>query len=100
MVKEKTVYTCTECGGTNPKWLGKCPHCNAWNTLEEGRADLAVHSLKDVPMDLPEGFVLGRDYPKPMVEHDKARQATLDRYGILKGDGSKPAGTKPAGPRT
>ncbi|MCM2253459.1 MAG: hydroxymethylbilane synthase [Ramlibacter sp.] len=27
--------------------------------LEEGRADLAVHSLKDVPMDLPQGFVLG-----------------------------------------
>lgn len=26
--------------------------------LEEGRADIAVHSLKDVPMDLPEGFML------------------------------------------
>ena len=26
--------------------------------IEEGRADLAVHSLKDVPMELPEGFVL------------------------------------------
>ena len=26
--------------------------------LEQGRADLAVHSLKDVPMDLPEGFAL------------------------------------------
>ena len=26
--------------------------------LEEGRADLAVHSLKDLPMELPEGFVL------------------------------------------
>ena len=26
--------------------------------LEDGRADLAVHSLKDVPMNLPEGFVL------------------------------------------
>jgi hydroxymethylbilane synthase len=26
--------------------------------LEEGHADIAVHSLKDVPMDLPEGFVL------------------------------------------
>ena len=26
--------------------------------LEEGRADLAVHSLKDVPMDMPEGFAL------------------------------------------
>src|SRR4051812_27624659 len=26
--------------------------------IEDGRADIAVHSLKDVPMDLPEGFVL------------------------------------------
>ena len=26
--------------------------------LTDGRADLAVHSLKDVPMDLPEGFAL------------------------------------------
>ena len=35
MAKEKTIYTCNECGGTSPKWLGKCPHCNAWNTLVE-----------------------------------------------------------------
>ena len=35
----KSIYTCSECGGTSPKWLGKCPHCNAWNTLEEGVAD-------------------------------------------------------------
>jgi hydroxymethylbilane synthase len=36
--------------------------------LEEGRADLAVHSLKDVPMDLPAGFelaaVLEREDPR------------------------------------
>jgi len=31
----KTIYTCRECGGTNPKWLGQCPHCRAWNTLDE-----------------------------------------------------------------
>jgi len=37
--KQKSVYTCSECGGTSPKWLGKCPHCNAWNTLVEGVAD-------------------------------------------------------------
>ncbi|MEH3085495.1 MAG: DNA repair protein RadA [Xylophilus ampelinus] len=35
MSKEKTVYTCTECGGTSPRWLGKCPSCGAWNTLVE-----------------------------------------------------------------
>jgi DNA repair protein RadA/Sms len=41
MAKEKTVYTCTQCGGTSPKWLGKCPDCGAWNTLEEGVAESA-----------------------------------------------------------
>ena len=35
MARDKTIYTCRECGGTSPKWLGKCPHCNAWNTLDE-----------------------------------------------------------------
>jgi DNA repair protein RadA/Sms len=39
MAKDKTIYTCTECGGTTPKWLGKCPHCNAWNTLIESIAE-------------------------------------------------------------
>jgi hydroxymethylbilane synthase len=30
--------------------------------MQEGRADLAVHSLKDVPMEMPEGFVADGDY--------------------------------------
>jgi DNA repair protein RadA/Sms len=37
--KAKSIYTCTECGGTSPKWLGKCPGCGAWNTLVESVAD-------------------------------------------------------------
>ncbi|WP_295639928.1 DNA repair protein RadA [uncultured Methylibium sp.] len=41
MAKERTVYTCSDCGGTSPKWLGKCPACGAWNTLEEGVAEAA-----------------------------------------------------------
>ena len=39
MAKDKLTYTCRECGGTSAKWLGKCPHCEAWNTLEEGVAE-------------------------------------------------------------
>ncbi|MBL8306078.1 MAG: DNA repair protein RadA [Rubrivivax sp.] len=35
MATLKTIYTCRDCGGTNPKWLGQCPHCKAWNTLDE-----------------------------------------------------------------
>ena len=48
--------------------------------LEEGRADIAVHSLKDVPMDLPEGFalacVLEREDPRDAFV--SPRYATLD----------------------
>jgi DNA repair protein RadA/Sms len=41
MAKDKTQYNCSECGGSSPKWLGKCPHCGAWNTLQEVRAEVA-----------------------------------------------------------
>ncbi|MEJ5031608.1 DNA repair protein RadA [Comamonas sp. MYb21] len=41
MAKEKSVYICSECGGTSPRWLGKCPACNAWNTLVESTAEAA-----------------------------------------------------------
>ncbi|NYT69535.1 DNA repair protein RadA [Pusillimonas noertemannii] len=35
MAKAKTTFVCSECGGTCPKWEGKCPHCGEWNTLTE-----------------------------------------------------------------
>ena len=34
-LKTKTVYFCKECGAQSPKWIGKCPTCNNWNTYEE-----------------------------------------------------------------
>ena len=39
MAKDKTLYSCTDCGGTSPRWLGRCPHCEAWNTLVETVAE-------------------------------------------------------------
>jgi DNA repair protein RadA/Sms len=35
MVKQKSVYVCTECGGQTLKWQGQCPLCQSWNTLVE-----------------------------------------------------------------
>ena len=35
MAKTKTVFYCTACGNETPKWVGRCPSCGAWNTLEE-----------------------------------------------------------------
>jgi len=47
--------------------------------LEDGRAQLAVHSLKDVPMDLPDGFVLGA-----VLEREDPRDAFVSpRYASL-----------------
>jgi hydroxymethylbilane synthase len=47
--------------------------------LEEGRADLAVHSLKDVPMELPEGFTLAC----VMVREDPRDAFVSNRYANL-----------------
>jgi len=66
-MKEKVSFVCSECGYRTAKWLGKCPGCGEWNTLEEqviveetGRAksknispsEIEVESFDD--MTLPE----------------------------------------------
>lgn len=35
MAKKKVIYECTACGYESPRWLGRCPNCGGWNTLEE-----------------------------------------------------------------
>jgi DNA repair protein RadA/Sms len=35
MPKTRTKYVCQQCGGEQSKWMGKCPDCGSWNTLEE-----------------------------------------------------------------
>ena len=39
MAKAKTVFVCSECGNESPKWLGKCPACNNWNTFYEQKVE-------------------------------------------------------------
>lgn len=40
MVKTKTVFVCQECGYESPKWMGRCPGCQNWNTMVEEK----IHS--------------------------------------------------------
>ncbi len=35
MAKTKVVFFCKECGYESPKWLGRCPGCEAWNSFTE-----------------------------------------------------------------
>jgi len=35
MAKIKKQFFCNNCGASSPKWIGKCPSCNEWNTYVE-----------------------------------------------------------------
>lgn len=39
MAKVKSIFTCSECGYSSPRWLGNCPKCKSWNTFEETLTD-------------------------------------------------------------
>src|SRR5437868_5684882 len=35
MAKSKTQFLCNSCGSVHPKWMGKCPDCGTWDSLQE-----------------------------------------------------------------
>ncbi len=48
MAKTKTVYICQNCGVESPKWIGRCPSCNEWNSyVEEIIPAIAKKSTRD-----------------------------------------------------
>jgi DNA repair protein RadA/Sms len=47
MSKSRTIYFCQNCGNQSPKWIGKCPACNEWNTYAEEVIDKDVEKLKE-----------------------------------------------------
>lgn len=38
MGKARTLHACSECGQQSAQWLGRCPGCGAWGTIEERAA--------------------------------------------------------------
>jgi len=42
MAKSALRYLCNSCGAETPRWLGRCPGCDSWNTLEEAITPLSV----------------------------------------------------------
>lgn len=55
--KIKSVSMCQECGGSFPKWMGKCPDCGSWNSLVEEKISKKARStpqgkLSSVPISL------------------------------------------------
>lgn len=64
MAKAKTIFFCTNCGNETPKWMGRCPGCGAFNTIQEhiektapsGRAKPAPVGSSRKPQRLSEVF--------------------------------------------
>ena len=63
--KTKTQYICQECGHTSPKWIGRCPACQQWNTFVEepinaGKTVPASWNSTPVPLDEISGVEAAR----------------------------------------
>jgi DNA repair protein RadA/Sms len=71
MAKSKTVYVCRNCGADSPKWIGRCPSCNQWNTyVEEIIVSSKSHSV------YPEQGVAAK--PVPIQEIKPGKIARID----------------------
>lgn len=101
--KIKTVFVCSSCGCETPKWVGKCPKCGEWNTMEEE----TVNTAKSVASSINR---TATNYAKPLSqiifenEHRfKTNIPELDRVlggGIVKGSVSLISGDPGIGKST
>lgn len=46
MAKNKTIFVCQNCGYVSPKWVGKCPSCNSWNSFTEEIEEKEIKTAK------------------------------------------------------
>jgi DNA repair protein RadA/Sms len=85
--KVRSLYSCGECGATSPKWLGKCPGCDAWNTLVETIAEAPPrHRFQALVAAQPVATL--SEIEAAAIEHQPTGIAELDRVlggGIVAG---------------
>lgn len=89
-MKTKTIFVCSDCGAEYSRWSGKCPSCNAWNTLTE-----EVRSTEKPHAAAPRHAQSAQNRVQPITqvksgeeERTQTRIAELDRVlggGIVKG---------------
>ena len=67
----RTVYRCTDCGAPSPKWVGRCPSCESWNTLVEEVEEARSPGSSSGPV-LPQA-----DAPMPITDVDASQGAPV-----------------------
>ncbi|MEY3677455.1 MAG: hypothetical protein RL351_682, partial [Actinomycetota bacterium] len=73
MAVAKSSFTCTDCGWTTPKWVGRCGECQAWDTMQEGKAG-GGRGLGTVRQIKPVAIV-GSSAAKPITDISTERVA-------------------------
>ncbi len=56
-VKQRTQFFCRECGHSSPKWIGRCPSCEEWNTFVEETVSSSVPRITSPTESVPIRFV-------------------------------------------
>lgn len=91
MAKIKSIFTCQQCGYESPRWLGKCPSCNSWNSFVEEIKDNTTESVRDrviktmIPENAPKSIGTIKSGEKQRM---KTNIVELDRVlggGLVKG---------------
>ena len=96
MAKVKSVYACTACGYESPRWVGRCPACGAWNTMEESVAAVPEKSAPKMAANQRPGTgaapLLLKDIPEDTALRTATGLGELDRVlggGIVEGGDRK-----------
>ena len=87
-MKTKTVFSCSACGYQSPKWLGRCPDCNSWNSFTEEDYTAPSSNTKERVSLYKDGPVLLKDVVAGDEDRLKTNVPELDRVlggGIVKG---------------
>jgi DNA repair protein RadA/Sms len=46
MAKARSIYYCSACGFESPRWLGRCPQCEAWNSFDERPVNMGAKAAR------------------------------------------------------
>ena len=83
MKKQKSlIYKCSSCGHEEPKWLGRCPECEEWNTLIETAVNSARNSRGDTKGGMPQTLPLSAVDP---IEGSRINSGIVELDRVLGG---------------
>jgi len=79
VAKPRTIYTCQNCGAQSPKWLGKCPDCNQWNSYVEETYSASLNTRSTGKNSNPALPQLLTEVSAETGEHIPTQVVELDR---------------------